>query len=200
MTTNQRALEALDAAAWARLKEACDDPEHPYRNLVLGTVDRDGEPQTRYLVLRGVNSNQRTLELHTDVRSPKWTELSTQPKLSVLGYDPVDRLQLRLRGVANLYPPGAAQNAAAWDNLSPWTRTTYCGGPPGDALALPEPSLIHADAPSEAETEVGRERFGVIVFTASVLDWFQHRRGHVRRAIIRYGETDSQSEATWIAP
>ena len=118
----------------------------------------------------------------------------------MLGYDPVDRLQLRLRGVAKLYPPADTHNSAAWDGLSPWTRTTYCGGPPGDALALPEPSLIRADAPSEAETEVGRERFGVIVFTASELDWFQHRRGDVRRAIIRYGETGSRTEAIWIAP
>lgn len=197
---NTNTLATMGADAWRRLTEAVTDPEHPYRNLSLATVDENGDPQVRFLVLRDVDRVQRFLEFHTDTRSPKWAELQSRPRLSVLGYDPGDRLQLRLRGTAQLFPPGSDENAFAWNKLSPWTKTTYCGGPPGDILALPEPGEIRSEPPSEAETEMGRDRFGVIAFRATMLDWFQHKRGQIRRVKFRYAGNGSLVDANWIAP
>ena len=193
-------LATIEEAAWERLTDALADPEHPYRNLTLATIDGDGHPHARLLVLREVDTPRRLLEFHTDTRSPKWAEIEKQPRLSVLGYDPVERLQLRLRGTTQLYPPGSDANVMAWNSLSTWTRTTYCGGPPGDALAHPEPGGLRPNPPSEAETEIGRARFGVIVFQSTILDWFQHNRGQVRRAVFQYSEHGSLADASWIAP
>ena len=193
-------LALLEHAAWATLVQALANPAHPYRNLTLATVDGDGHPHARLLVLREVDTSRRVLEFHTDTRSPKWVELMGRPRLSVLGYNPVERLQLRLRGTAQLYPPGSDANAFAWSKLSAWTRTTYCGGPPGDSLAHPEPGSVRSNPPSEEETEVGRERFGVIEFQAMTLDWFEHKRGQVRRAVFQYSESGSLADSSWIAP
>ncbi|MGE3147160.1 MAG: pyridoxamine 5'-phosphate oxidase family protein [Pseudorhodoplanes sp.] len=99
---------------------------------------RYGQPQARMVVLRRVDIGQHLLEFHTDIRSRKWAELAANPKATALGYDATTRLQLRIMGDVTRLEGVAAREA--WDSLTPWTRATYAGGPPGDEQAFDAPS------------------------------------------------------------
>lgn len=193
-------LEAVDQTQWRQLRKAADDPAHPFRNVTLATLSPDGHPQARYLILRGADADARTLELHTDIRSTKWTELAANPQISVLAYDPEARVQIRLTGTATRHGPGTPAHDAAWASLSTWARKTYCGGPPGLVTDWVEVDQVTGVPPTESEVEMGHDSFGVLTLSMTSLDWFKHPRGEIRRAQFSYAADGSLMKADWIEP
>ncbi|MDO3436425.1 pyridoxamine 5'-phosphate oxidase family protein [Rhizobium sp. CBN3] len=189
-------LTDIDASAWAELETAAAGPQSGFRYVNLCSVDAEARPQARMVVLRAADGATRSLEFHTDTRSPKWLELSANPQVTVLGFCPQARLQLRLQGTVECHGPGSERAETAWERLPGRTRMTYIGGPPGDECAfetmgeLPEPR-------DEAE---GKARFGVLSFRARTLDWFQLRQQDNRRALFSYDETGALTHSRWINP
>ena len=152
------------------------------------------------LVLRAVDPLTREVELHTDLRSPKWAELHADPRATLLGYDAETCQQIRLTAHAQMFGPGHPRQAAAWGALRLWTRTTYCGGPPGAGLDDPVLPFPAGQRPTEADTAPGAARFGVIALRVHSIDWFQHGRDVLRRAHIAYGANGGVTGARWITP
>jgi len=191
-------LVQIDGSAWAELAAATDRPESGFRYLNLCSVDANARPQARMVVLRRVDVARRELEIHTDVRSPKWRELSAHPHVTVLGFCAQARLQLRLQGVTELHAPGSERAELAWEMLPAWTRQTYMGGPPGDERAF---DVIGEVAPSPAAHEAdGKTHFGVVTFRAETLDWFELRRQDNRRACFVYDVEGALVSSQWVNP
>lgn len=195
------ALPQLFDRLWRALAEAAREgaDTHPWRRLALATVDAAGAPQARYLILRDVDRAGLLLRVHTDVRSAKWAEIGARPRAALLGYDPATREQLRLAGQAIRFGPGTPEQAAAWRGLSAWARTTYCGGPPGHTIPAPEAPDWGEAPPDPARTADGERRFGLVEFAVRELEWYQHPRGAIRRAVFTCGD-GGLSTAEWIAP
>ena len=150
-----------------------------------------------------VRPDIRELEFHTDTRSAKWQELTQHPAATVIGYAPLERLQVRLEGPVSIHHPDSDRTIKIWTALSAWTRQTYCGGPPGDSLAFPPdaaPSAADAQAPTEESTEPGRGVFGVVSFRATSMDWFRLNRQSNRRAVFRYDSGTSGLTSSWVNP
>lgn len=190
-------LEDVDMSAWTKLAAATTDRQSGFRVLTLCSVDAANRPQARAVVLRRVDRIGRALEFHTDTRSAKWQELSANPFSTVLGFCVQDQLQLRLHGLVELHQSDSALANSAWNQLSPWTRATYRGGPPGDDLndtVRDEKSLAAVDE------NAGKSVFGVLIFRADGLDWFQLQRGENRRAAIAYDEAGLVSDCRWVNP
>jgi hypothetical protein len=191
-------LADIDASAWRELETAAASPQSGFRFLSLCSVDAGQRPQARMVVLRRADGSLRVLEFHTDTRSPKWREFSANPHATVLGFCPQTRLQFRLQGMVELHAAGSDQAKAAWDKLSTWTRTTYAGGPPGDERAF---DAIDAAAPSKLADEAeGKPHFGLLIFRARTLDWFQLRQQDNRRAMLTYDETSALAACRWVNP
>lgn len=189
-------LHDIEAAAWNKLADAAQEPRSGYRYLTLCSIDADLRPQARTVVLRCVDRSVRDLAFHTDIRSPKWAELMSNPQATVLGYCAETRTQLRLAGTATLFPIGTDRADKAWSTLPPWTRGTYAGGPPGDERAFDAPAEIVVPS-GEGD---GHNVFGVVTFRATSLDWFQLRRQDNRRAKFQYAETGDLVSGQWINP
>lgn len=69
----------------------------PLANLcVLATVDGEGAPALRTLVVRGVDA--RAVQVFINRNSPKWAELHASGRFELLCYYPGLGLQYRLRG------------------------------------------------------------------------------------------------------
>jgi pyridoxamine 5'-phosphate oxidase len=187
-------LAEIDADAWHDLDAAGADAQSGFRYVNLCTVDPSGLPQARLVVLRSAKPTSRTIEIHTDIRSQKWTEISSNPSATVVGFDPEKGLQLRLQGTASLYPPASDIAATAWSRLSTWTKATYTGGPPGNT-APSGPIRV-----AEPENDDGRAVFGVIVFRAKAMDWFRLSRGDNRRATFRYAPDGALIESRLVNP
>ncbi|MBY5780739.1 pyridoxamine 5'-phosphate oxidase family protein [Rhizobium leguminosarum] len=187
-------LAEVDASAWAELEAAAADPQSAFRYLNLCSVDAGGRPQTRMVVLRRVDVARRLLEIHTDVRSPKWQEISANALVSLLGFGPQPKVQLRLQGSAELNGPASERAAEAWGLLPRSTRSTYMGGPPGDAIVeRPANESTAADADGQAF-------FGVLIFRAETLDWFQLRHADNRRAVFAYDHLGALTSSRWVNP
>lgn len=191
-------LTMIDREAWDALGEAAADPQKPFRYLTLASLGRCQFPEARTVVLRSVDISTRVLEFHTDTRSPKWQELQDNGNTTILGYSDVLKLQLRLRGDMELAPPGSLQAEQVWSRLPPHTRATYQGGPPGDELR-PEDDAVSQDQDSR-QAETGKDRFGVLFFKASSLDWCRLERHNNLRARFSYGDDGELDRACWVAP
>jgi len=188
---------AVDGEAWRLLEQGPGDPQSGFHYITLCTVSRMGAAQARTVVLRHAASAERLLEIHTDVRSPKWAELSAQPQATVLGFCPATRVQLRLQGSTELFSPQSEVAREAWSNLAPSTRSTYMGGPPGDDLAFPPAPQVETPPVTDA---AGQKNFGVIRFRASLLDWFKLQRNENRRALFAYGKGGKIITQAWVNP
>lgn len=187
-------LSEFDAAAWIDLELAGADSKSGLRYVNLCTVDLTGHPQARLVVMRSANAKTRVIEIHTDVRTQKWREVAANPFVTILAFDTEGGLQLRLRGTVERHAQGNLIASDAWRRLSPWTRATYAGGPPGE-LPTDEKSLA-----AEPEAESGKSFFGVPLFRACELDWFQLKREGNRRALFSYRSDGKLLEAHEINP
>ena len=191
-------LNEIEESAWAQLVADARNPVASFRYVTLCSVDEQLRPQARTVVLRAVDRATRLLEFHTDVRSPKWLELSTNANASVLGYCATSRTQLRMVGEVALLGPETEEAAKAWNALSFWTQSTYAGGPPGDERALGAPDSL--GVASEKDVAEGRNRFGVVRFRTNCLDWFRLQRQNNKRALFDYDKDGALTSARWINP
>lgn len=179
---------ALQHKVWTDLEKAGPNPEHPFHVLGLSSTGLDGAPRSRMLILRTTDARARSLEFHTNVHSGKWSELGKEPRAAVLGYDPANRIQIRLTGDAQVFGPDAQKARTAWEGSSFWTRTTYC------------PDASWENAPNADTTAHGFQNFGVVALRMRMLDWFDHTRGQIRRAQFDYDSTGNLADLRWVAP
>ena len=187
----EAALDDILAGAFALLAEGADDPGSPWRNPALATVGPGQEPRVRTVVLRRFDPVARHLELHTDARSAKHTELLANPAAELHGWDAARRVQLRVAGTVGLHRDDAVAQAA-WDRLRPASRDTYRVEPgPGTRLTTP-------DEASQAGEEAARSVFCVMRLAITQLEWLHLGQGSHRRA--RFTWAADARTAMWLVP
>lgn len=120
------------------------------RWLQLGTVAADGTPRVRTLVFRGW-AGASVLDLLTDARSAKATELALQPAVELCWLLPRARCQFRMRGSLLALPAAqlAVERQRHWDQLTPAGRALWGWPPPGSPLQVDGdfPEELPADLP-----------------------------------------------------
>jgi pyridoxine/pyridoxamine 5'-phosphate oxidase len=174
---------------WQRLAAAVADRSSPWRTPVVATAGADG-PDGRVMVLRGVDRTTAALTFFTDRRAAKAAAIAAAPAVVVVGYDPAERLQLRLRGRATIDSTGPAADAA-WAALSPDARNAYrtAASPGSSAASSPVAARLDGD---------GRATFARLIVTVAGIDVLDlagpvHRRARYRRAVAGW-------TATWCVP
>ena len=195
-------LSGVLERSWRLLEQAIDDPTSPVRTPVLISVSGDFLAQGRTVVLRTFNRQQRQLQIYTDVRSAKVSQLRTQPVCTLVAYQPNPMIQLRLktRAVVN---HNNEITRKAWAVMPGPNRCNYLTDPdPGSIskTATDGRPIINADSvPTNDENEIAYSHFSVIVFTINELEWlYLPRRGH-RRAQFIWDRADSL-ESNWLIP
>lgn len=181
-------LAALLDDTWRGLVRAAADRRHPWRTPVLATVAADGAPNARTVVLRAADPATRTLRLHTDRRSAKAAELARDPRVTLVFWDPRARVQLRLRGRAEVLHEGP-EHARAWAATPPAARRDYATRlPPGTPIAARE-DVAHGD---------GAANFAVIRVRVMTIDRLAlAAEGHLRAGFAWEGD---EPRATWLVP
>lgn len=96
---------ALWEMAQAELRRSNTDPKHPYKTVVLSTA---GEyPESRWVVKRSYDDQLHTW-IYTDSRTPKVSQLKTNPNASLLYYHPKKKLQIRIQATTTIHTEGQA--------------------------------------------------------------------------------------------
>jgi len=178
--------------AWGRLERAGDQPDHPMRVVVLATTRADGTPDARLMVLRGASKSRRHVWFHTDVRSSKVEDLRHTSTVSVVAWDPTDRVQLRLTGRATVEDRGETVEQH-FGQVAMGARALFASREaPGRPLSAgstghaPDPRLSAlAEVIDAGEEDWARRHFAVIEVTVDVIEWLQVDGPQQRRAIMR---------------
>ncbi len=174
---NPRLGEAdLPGRIWQELQRAPHDKHHEWRTPVLATVDPQGLPDARTVVLRQTDPDAQTLVCFTDARSPKCAELREQPGAMLVFWSQRLGWQLRVQARAVVQTAGPEVDAA-------WARV---GASPaaGDYLAARAPgSALMPHGPAASHHHLALLRLQVLA-----IDWLElHRDGHRRARLVDKG-------------
>jgi pyridoxine/pyridoxamine 5'-phosphate oxidase len=189
-------LDASLEHAWAMLVRGGADRRAAFHTPVVATIDEDGAPSQRVMVLRAADPALRSLRLHTDLRSDKLRHVGRDARVALNFYDVAAKLQLRVMGSATAHA-GDEIARAAWKSSRPQSRLCYeQHEPPGSVIVKPL-----AELPVDrrfAEADDGLKNFAALVVEVSAVEWlYLAIEGH-RRA--RWKWNGNAWEGTWLAP
>jgi len=120
--------------------------------MVLATSSLTGEPSARCMICREID-DEGGLWFTTDLRSEKMNDITRRSLAECVAWLAASRKQYRLRGQLLVHTDPAVHQRL-WTQLSPATRATFLGGPPGSAVGQVTPT--HAtDLPSTPPANFG---------------------------------------------
>ena len=169
-------FESLRAQIWHQLVHATGKREHEWRTPVLASVDADGLPQARTVVLRQADPIVGTLQVYTDSRSPKVADLLEHPDAVLVFWSRSLRWQLRARVTVQVQSDGDLVEAA-WEEVS---RTAAAA----DYLAPAAPGSVFSLA---AQGNHRTHHLAVLLARIEALDWLELSRDGHRR--VRFDES-----------
>jgi pyridoxamine 5'-phosphate oxidase len=181
-------LTDLDKDTWNRLVNGAVKSRDPLHTPCVATHSGN-DISLRTVVLRKAIAETKELRFHTDTRSKKWQELVINPSISALFYDAADRIQIRVKGRAELQFNNDII-AAAWLKTSLSSRRCYLTNfDPSSFTDNPTsglPDHIEQENFTLEESEMGYQNFGIVVIQVQNIDWlWLHHAGH-RRAYFDY--------------
>lgn len=193
-------FDAILDDIWTRWGRGSADRRSAFHTPVVGTIDANGNPTQRVMVLRKTDRATSTLRFHTDQRSGKAVQVDGH-RVSVIGYDAGAKIQVRASGAAALMTQGDTVDTA-WAATSASGRRSYLTTlPPGSISPLPTsglPTAIETRMPLNEETLPGRANFSLVLVTLDRLEWLHLAHdGHRRVAFDRTGDA---WQGSWLVP
>jgi len=181
-------LRDLEIDTWNRLVNGAVKSRDPLHTPCVATHSGN-DISLRTVVLRKAIPDTKELRFHTDIRSKKWQELTLNPSISALFYDAADRIQIRVKGRAELQLNNDI-TAAAWQKTSLSSRRCYLTNfDPSSFTDHPTsglPDHIEQENFTLEESEIGFNHFGIVSIQVQNIDWlWLHHAGH-RRAYFDY--------------
>lgn len=189
--------------AWDLLVQGAKDRHSPLHTPAIGTVTADGAPSQRIMVLREVDRDTHRLRFNTDVRVAKVSDIGDSAPVSVLGYHPAAKVQLRLSGTGHIQQNGATAEQA-WDEASLYGKRCYLADPaPGQPVNLPTSGLdpaIEGQKPTNEQVIPARSNFSVLLVDVEKIEWlYLAHTGH-RRANFIWNEEVRRWDGQWLVP
>lgn len=190
MKTILETPKEIQAQIWNELCRASLDRHHEWRTPVIATATKDGTVNARTVVLRSVNRNEELLEIYTDSRSSKFTELSQNPSAQFVFWSTRLNWQLRVRTTCTLLSSGPYVDSV-WQNVkqSPSSGDYLTLTAPGSAIDPTSDQVNHKEQNKELS-----HYFAVISCKITEIDWLELSRGGHRRAMLK----DKQWQ--WLVP
>lgn len=189
-------LEDVRSDCTNRLIRAARDRKSPMHTPVIVTGDVDA----RVMVLRAFDANAWALRLHTDARAPKARVIAEDPRVAALFYDKGTKIQIRVRGTADILTEGDAVDTA-WAASTNFARRCYLGEGPGTGAEGPTSGLppeFEGAEPDDAQLIPARPNFALLRITITAFDWlYLAHTGHVRAQFVRGAEG---WQGHWVTP
>ena len=193
-------LDKVYLKIWRLLKYGLANRNAPFHipTFVCGkNTNFDG----RIVVLRGVNQKDKKIWFHSDIRSNKIKILKTNPLSSLLFYDKIEKIQLRISCDSKInYQNDITKKS--WKETAHMSRQCYLGEKgPGSISKTPTSGLsknIDNFKYSIEDSEIGYENFCLVENFINSIEWlYLAAKGH-RRAIFKLN--NDLIEKKWINP
>lgn len=195
---NTDSLPDFHQKCWDQLLRACVDKKHPMRELSMATLAIDGSLEQRMVVLRHAERSSSRITTYTDIRAQKVAQIRRHPQLHYLAWHPKHRLQIRLKGEAQLHHNDEVTRSA-WQKLSYFARTLYSAHtPPGQAVANPQIAKAAYEHPEGVDTDLWYANFVLVQTRITEMECLALSRERQFRARFTYQE--DKEEANWLIP
>ena len=177
--------DSLDLAlnyALTKIMNAIEGRDDDLHILNLVTVDEKNIPNTRNVVIRDFSEEKLTIRFHTDKRSSKISDIQNNNKISLLGYERKDKLQIRFDAEATIIDSDEFL-LDIWKGMYPMSRECYrVIESPGSKIKSLE------DIKFEEEDDQGLNGFENFVAVScdiqSIEVLYLHHAGHLRASYI----------------
>lgn len=171
------------AQVWDVLLAAANS-RSPFNFLQLATIELDGSPQLRTIVVRGWDRERAAISFVTDMRSPKVAEILRDPRVSLVGFDGEKAVQLRLSGIASVVADEAARKSM-WDTLRHRTLVLF-DAPFAPGTLIDDAGRPLAQMPDDDGSADPYDRFAVLDVAIDRAEWLDlAAEPHERRRFIR---------------
>jgi pyridoxamine 5'-phosphate oxidase len=146
------------------LHEGVSSAKHEFHSFCIANMG-DLYPEGRTVILRDFEPEKRSVIFHTDARSPKYQQLSANPRVVSIFYGRIMKMQLRFKAIAILH---RLNNLAEqrWKKTSKKCKLTYLKTyPPGRVIEHDSQVLdlrLINSALSDSNDLYGFENFTVI--------------------------------------
>ena len=180
--------------AFDKLFQGVKDRKSDFHLLTLSTVDEYDQPQARTIVMRDFNSEKRTIRFHTDSRSKKFYDISNNNNVSLLAYDNIDKLQIRMQCEAKIYHSKEVLSDI-WRKMNISSKECYSiKNSPGEIINSP----FHLDYYTNNDDKKSFNNFAVVICEIKNIDLlFLHHEGHIR---INYNWINKRFKGQWVIP
>jgi pyridoxamine 5'-phosphate oxidase len=183
-------LAASLEMAWQLWGRGTVDRHSAFHAPAVTSVDAEGNPQARTMILRAVDRETRTMRFHTDVRSAKMLHWKSKPHVCILGYDASKKIQLRVNGRVDLHMTDAVADEA-WKNSRPESLAAY-------GLEMSPGSVVETPSGAPQFNDEGRENFAVALVHVDSLEWIYLNAEGNRRAIFSWA--NGVLKSNWLQP
>ncbi len=150
------------------------------------------EVVSRVMVLREFNLANKMMRFHTDHRAAKIKHFTKNNNVSVIGYDPDLKIQIKLQGKIRVHYDDEVTESA-WKESNGRSKKCY-SIKDGSTKEILEPSEYDI---KDFEVEDGYENFAVLIFNFNSLEFLYLKSSGHRRAIHRWG---NDLKSTWLVP
>ena len=173
------------------LNKAISAPESRLHWVTLASVHstkQGAEPDLRMVVLRAVDED-RNLVFYTDSRSPKTDQFKSNPKASILLFDPTSMMQLRIYGEVCV-DTESEEHLNALKRLTDDSRINYSTL---DAPGTPSASwnVIH---------DAQKTHFALLTFRSQTFDLLHLRREGALCIQATNGSNHQLEQLRWVTP
>ena len=173
------------------LSDAVENAKTLFHSPTVSSIE-DSKIVSRVMVLREFNLKERFMRFHTDYRAPKIKQYKKNNTATVLGYDPILKVQIKLQGrIESHYHNSVTRDA--WNGSTARSKKCYSvrGG-----------SSFKIDNPNEYDLkdgnlEDGYINFAVLIFQFDSLEFLHLKSSGHRRAIHTWS---SSYKSQWLVP
>lgn len=173
------------------LTNAVENAKTLFHSPTVSSIDESGI-NSRVMVLREFNLKKRFMRFHTDYRAPKIKQYKKNNIASVLCYDPILKIQIKLQGIIDVNYHNSITRSA-WDGST--TRSKKCYSVKGgSSLKISNP--VEYDL-KDGNIEDGYMNFAVLIFSFTTLEFLHLKSSGHRRALHTWGD---KLQSSWLVP
>lgn len=190
-------LKNIHSQVWEDFKDGVKNTKSSFHFPVISTINKDGFPSSRTVVLRKIDKKNKIISFNTDIRSNKWNEIINNNKVSVSIYDTSKKTQIRILGKAIVNYKNKIWESA-WNSTPRMSRECYSTPySPSTVISKPEDIDLNLKKIKTEDYEKYKINFGRIDIHIYSLDWLYLVHSGHRRAKFIY---DKEVSMVWIAP
>jgi hypothetical protein len=173
------------------LTNAVENAKTLFHSPTVSSIDESGI-NSRVMVLREFNLKKRFMRFHTDYRAPKIKQYKKNNIASVLCYDPILKIQIKLQGIIDVNYQNSITRSA-WDGSTTRSKKCYLVKG-GSSLKISNP--VEYDL-KDGNIEDGYMNFAVLIFSFTTLEFLHLKSSGHRRALHTW---DDKLQSTWLVP